>query len=972
MKIKSVICIVSLLLALTLMLPYTAAVAVTDGNISESNDISERILYGDADGDGDINMLDVLLIRKHIAKQPVNIDFAAADVDLSGDIAMLDVLYIRKYIAKHPIILGDKDPERKEFRISTPTVSVTSGVDFIDLSVTIIGKHDRIIITSNDGDIRREYNDSSAKPYVCRVDGLSSGTKYSFSVKATNDVEQGHFESPTAYADAATLLNLPHIWATDIAANSVVLGFSADERSTNINIYIKSANDDGFRLIKTADSDDGSVKIDGLNPGCECEIKAMSVDTGTDLESGYSESIYLQTPPDSAVGLTASGIGTGSIALKWNKADGADSYKIMRSHGGDFTQIATVSETEYTDTQLETASEYTYKVQSRIDSPNGEILGDESTVTAATNSPAPTARISDVSGDALTVEWDTDEYCDSVEIYLSKRGENDYSLAKTARADSGGAEIRGLLPLTEYDVKLRGVGSIGSTVIYSDFAEICSGMTALGAPIISVCSYSTSELYAQWQANDSYELIFLYISEYGDDNYTLAAISKVSDLGRILDNCKSGKKYSVKAFAAGTYNGKTVYSDYSEPCSADAYLITPTVTVGGLSSSQVQVSWTAESSYDLVEIYYAVGENGSYIKAATVNAADGSYTIGSLAAGTRYYVKLRAVKDEGDYTSYSDFSTPRYGTTLPKDVTGFSVSSKTYSTVTLKWNKSDGAAQYKLYRSRSKHSGYSKIATVSSLSYTDKNLIDSTTYYYQIRAYFAIDDKDYHSNYSILSVTTDKKINYTVEKYGTSYQGRNLTAYIFNPTASKTIFADFAVHGFEDEYYRDGKVLVDCANKLVEYYDSHLSELKGYRLVLVPCANPDGTYAGTNNQRACSTAFGRCTANHIDINRDFYSGGFKAKESRALRDLIKKYKPTYYLNFHGWEDSTLGDSTIGKIFREELSLTTNKDGRYGTDSGYIIGWVKNNVGSKACLVEFKSPSTVDYKKVIKGFARLVK
>ena len=330
------------------------------------------------------------------------------------------------------------------------------------------------------------------------------------------------------------------------------------------------------------------------------------------------------------------------------------------------------------------------------------------------------------------------------------------------------------------------------------------------------------------------------------------------------------------------------------------------------------------------------------------------------------------MKSQDEYTLYSNYSTPYYGTTLPKDVTGFTVSAKTYSTVTLKWNKSDGAAQYKIYRSRSKNSGYSKIATVTAQSYTDKKLSDNTTYYYQIRSCFSIGDKEYHSNYAKISVKTDQKINYTVEKYGTSYQGRDLTAYIFNPSASKTVFADFAVHGFEDSYDRDGQVLVDCANKLVEYYNSHLSELNGYRLVLVPCANPDGTYAGKNNQRACSTAFGRCTADHIDINRDFISGGFKAKESRALRDLIKKYKPTYYLNFHGWEDSTLGDSTIGKIFRSELSLTTNKDGRYGADLGYIIGWVKNNVGSKACLVEFKSPSTVDYKKVIKGFARLVK
>ena len=62
--------------------------------------------YGDANGDGKINMLDVLLIRKYIAKQPVTPNLIASDVTDDGKINMLDVLLIRKYIAKQPVTLG--------------------------------------------------------------------------------------------------------------------------------------------------------------------------------------------------------------------------------------------------------------------------------------------------------------------------------------------------------------------------------------------------------------------------------------------------------------------------------------------------------------------------------------------------------------------------------------------------------------------------------------------------------------------------------------------------------------------------------------------------------------------------------------------------------------------------------------------------------------------------------------------------
>lgn len=67
---------------------------------------SDNITYGDSNGDGNIDMLDVLLINKYIAKQPVKANLTTSDVTGDGNVNMLDVLLIRKYIAKQPVILG--------------------------------------------------------------------------------------------------------------------------------------------------------------------------------------------------------------------------------------------------------------------------------------------------------------------------------------------------------------------------------------------------------------------------------------------------------------------------------------------------------------------------------------------------------------------------------------------------------------------------------------------------------------------------------------------------------------------------------------------------------------------------------------------------------------------------------------------------------------------------------------------------
>ena len=207
-----------------------------------------------------------------------------------------------------------------------------------------------------------------------------------------------------------------------------------------------------------------------------------------------------------------------------------------------------------------------------------------------------------------------------------------------------------------------------------------------------------------------------------------------------------------------------------------------------------------------------------------------------------------------------------------------------------------------------------------------------------------------------------KYVGWYSEKYGVSSQGRTLEAFVFNSKATKTLFLDFAVHGFEDEYYRDGQVLVNCANKLIEYYKTHSSELGNYRLVIVPCANPDGTFAGSNNYREAPNAFGRCTAQHFDINRDFLNRN--AQETRYLQALIKKYDPDVYVNCHGWLDTVLGNKEIGSIFVGTLGLKYTQYGDYGYDKGYAIGWVAYNIGAKSVLLEFPSPYQVDYTKMI--------
>ncbi|MGN0114049.1 MAG: dockerin type I domain-containing protein, partial [Acutalibacteraceae bacterium] len=53
-----------------------------------------------------VNLLDLIAMRKHPAKWSVDIDTAAADCNADGNVNLLDLILMRKYLAKWNVILG--------------------------------------------------------------------------------------------------------------------------------------------------------------------------------------------------------------------------------------------------------------------------------------------------------------------------------------------------------------------------------------------------------------------------------------------------------------------------------------------------------------------------------------------------------------------------------------------------------------------------------------------------------------------------------------------------------------------------------------------------------------------------------------------------------------------------------------------------------------------------------------------------
>ncbi|MDD3040451.1 M14 family zinc carboxypeptidase [Bacteroides sp.] len=224
--------------------------------------------------------------------------------------------------------------------------------------------------------------------------------------------------------------------------------------------------------------------------------------------------------------------------------------------------------------------------------------------------------------------------------------------------------------------------------------------------------------------------------------------------------------------------------------------------------------------------------------------------------------------------------------------------------------------------------------------------------------------KDYFVRWDESNIyLSTSKPSITRQIVGNSYQQRPIEAvYMTPPDYTKTILATFALHGFEDQYNNDGKILTQIAEQVIKQYSEQPELLKFARIIILPCVNPDGVYLGVSKN-----GFGRCNAQGIDINRDFdYNWGyiniprfktgeqpFATPEAQILRNLFLKEHPDVVLDFHGWLNCTYSnDPDLKYSFITNLNLGPEKKPLPGFNpmQGYFYGWVSQY--SKAALIEY--------------------
>ena len=336
--------------------------------------------------------------------------------------------------------------------------------------------------------------------------------------------------------------------------------------------------------------------------------------------------------------------------------------------------------------------------------------------------PTVTMTYSDSGKPKLT--WNAVSGATSYRVFRSESRGTGYSLLGTTTATSytnTGAAVG-----KTYYYRVKAVNSVGT----SGYSNIVSGKAkaaAPAAPSVTAGNSSTGKPQLTWKAVSGAVSYRIYRSESRGTGYSL--LGTTSSTSYVNTGAAAGKTYYYRVKAVNRDGMASGYSNIVSGKAKAAAPAAPSVTIGNSSTGKPQLTWKAVSGAVSYRIYRSESRGTGYSLLGTTSST--SYVNTGAAAGKTYYYRVKAVNRDGMASGYSNIVSGK--ATLPAPVLniGLSVSS---GKPMLAWDAVPGATSYRIYRSTSRGTGYSLLATTTSTSYVNTSAAKGTTYYYRVKA----------------------------------------------------------------------------------------------------------------------------------------------------------------------------------------------------------------------------------------------
>ena len=267
-------------------------------------------------------------------------------------------------------------------------------------------------------------------------------------------------------------------------------------------------------------------------------------------------------------------------------------------------------------------------------------------------------------------------------------------------------------------VAMAAVISLSATAVSSTVVGAVS--SNLATPKITKAESVDGGVKISWNKSNGAEKYRVYYK--GSKGWT--RMVDTTSTSYIDKDVSSGKNYTYTVRCINSSATKFT-SGYDSKGKSVKYISAPKITNAESVDGGVKISWSKSSGAEQYRVYYK-GRKGW---TRMVDTTSTSYIDKDVSSGKNYTYTVRCLnKSKNKFTSgYNSTGKSIKYVSAPK----ISKTEATYNSITLNWDKVNGAEKYRVYRRGEK--GWSRLFDTTSTTFTDTNLYADTEYTYTVR-----------------------------------------------------------------------------------------------------------------------------------------------------------------------------------------------------------------------------------------------
>ncbi len=319
---------------------------------------------------------------------------------------------------------------------------------------------------------------------------------------------------------------------------------------------------------------------------------------------------------------------------------------------------------------------------------------------------------------------------------------------------------------------LRCVNNAEGTRFTSEYNKEGWSNTYYAAPPVSSVSNTVDGVLVKWNIPEGAEQFRVYRKTSGGSWTRLAQLEggEYTDLTAVSGTTYS---YTVRMINA---QGETFMSGYTDG-KAVTYVAAPKITGVDNGSGGAVVRWTASKGAAAYRVYYRRGEEWVRIGQTTAT----SITDSTVKHNEARVYTVRCVNKDGGFVSDFYRDNPAY-TYIYYPAPVIKLLENTFDGVLVKWDRAEGAEDYRVYRKASGDKSWTRLTQTSGSEYLDTAAASGVTYTYTLRMIDAEGSSfmsDHNSGKSITCVAPPRITGFENTKTGAKITWTNTAGAAF-------------------------------------------------------------------------------------------------------------------------------------------------------------------------------------------------